>query len=78
MTKYEKQYRRTSNAIAKAARARRVELGLSPAKLAERAGISRPTVLAVESGKLGSASTLHKQLYALQLELRCGPMGVRS
>ena len=42
---------RTAEDLGRAIRARRMSLGLTQAELAMQAGVSRPTVMAIEQGK---------------------------
>lgn len=56
--------------IARRALAARTALGLSQSDLAERAGVSRPTVIGMELGRPLRMDTLQRILDVLGLELR--------
>jgi HTH-type transcriptional regulator / antitoxin HipB len=62
--------------LAAAARARRIELGLTQATLAERAGVSRWWVTEFESGRSRAELGLVMRLLdALELDLELTPRG---
>lgn len=63
----------TTEELGPAIRAARKSYGWSQAELAERAGVSRPTIARAETGQDISTATLSKIARALQLTVELGP-----
>lgn len=59
-------------------RARRIEMGLSQEELAEQLGIARKRISSIETGKLGTVSSLLEITEALGLNVLAAPRELRE